>query len=160
MQHVELVYEPGPPVPAAPLDPEGIETCLTNLISNGVDAAVMHREGRGKVCVRVADRDGDLVFEVEDNGCGIEGEIREKIFTTFFTTKGGKGTGLGLLTTRRIVQEHGGRMQVESEVGSGSTFRIILPRKRLEMLAARVPPAAAAAGERGHDGVQTNSRRG
>jgi PAS domain S-box-containing protein len=143
-QGVELVLETASEVAVAPLDPEGIETCLTNLLSNGVDAATMRETGGGRVVLRTREDGGDLVFEVEDNGCGIDREVRQKIFTTFFTTKGGKGTGLGLLTTRRIVQEHGGRMELESEAGAGSTFRIRLPRDRLIVL--------AAAGKRGDDG--------
>ncbi len=135
-QRVELMFEPGEDLAAAPLDPEGIETCVTNLLSNGVDAAALREGGGGRVVLRTRDDAGDLLFEVNDNGCGIDGEVRAKIFTTFFTTKGGKGTGLGLLTSRRIVQEHGGRMEVESEPGAGSTFRIRLPRGRLEKLAA------------------------
>ncbi len=154
-QKVELLFEPGEGIPEAPLDPEGMETSLTNLLSNGVDAAALRDDGGGRVVLRTRGEAGDLVFEVEDNGCGIEGEVRQKIFTTFFTTKGGKGTGLGLLTTRRIVQEHGGRMEVESEPGAGSTFRIRLPRNRLELLAAN------AADKRGNDeNAQTNSGRG
>ena len=81
------------------------------------------REGREK-----------LIFEVSDNGGGIEYEVKKKIFTTFFTTKGGGGTGLGLLTTRKIVQEHGGRILVESEPGQGAHFRMEFPRRRLETL--------------------------
>jgi signal transduction histidine kinase len=61
-------------------------------------------------------------------------EIKKKIFTTFFTTKGGEGTGLGLLTTRKIVQEHGGRIRVHSRRGEGARFRMEFPRKRLKML--------------------------
>ena len=135
LQGVELVLEAGPEVREAPLDPQGIETCLTNLISNGIDAAVLREQPGGRVIVRTREDQGDLIFEVADNGCGMEQEIKEKVFTTFFTTKGGKGTGLGLLTTRKIVQEHGGRIEVESAPEQGSLFRIRLPRRRLETLA-------------------------
>jgi signal transduction histidine kinase len=62
-------------------------------------------------------------------------QVKQKVFTTFFTTKGGKGTGLGLLTTRKIVQEHGGKIELESTPGEGTIFRIRLPRKRLFTLA-------------------------
>ena len=62
-------------------------------------------------------------------------EVKSKVFTTFFTTKGGKGTGLGLLTTRKIVQEHGGKIEVESNPGRGTTFRIRFSIARLKTLA-------------------------
>lgn len=135
-QGVELVEENGQVAGPAPLDPIGMETCLTNLVSNGIDAATMRDVPGGKVILRVRDEGGDLIFEVADNGCGMDWDIKEKVFTTFFTTKGGKGTGLGLLTTRKIVQEHGGRIEVQSTPDVGSVFRIRLPRKRLEALAA------------------------
>jgi signal transduction histidine kinase len=61
-------------------------------------------------------------------------ELKKKIFTTFFTTKGGEGTGLGLLTTRKIVQEHGGKIFVESRKGQGARFRMEFPRDRLRAL--------------------------
>jgi signal transduction histidine kinase len=83
------------------------------------------------VVLRVFERGDELVFEVTDNGVGMDSEIKHKVFTTFFTTKGGKGTGLGLLTTRKIIQEHGGRLDLESAPDQGSTFRISLPRARL-----------------------------
>jgi signal transduction histidine kinase len=72
-----------------------------------------------------------LIFEVSDNGMGMDYNIKQKLFTTFFTTKGGGGTGLGLLTTRKIVQEHGGTIDFESEEDKGSIFRLCFPRKRL-----------------------------
>ncbi len=142
-QGVDLVLEASPDVSEAMLDARGMETCLTNLVSNGIDAATKPGQTGGKVSVRTRDVGNDLVFEVADNGCGIDQEIKSKIFTTFFTTKGGKGTGLGLLTTRKIVQEHGGRMDFESVPGQGSIFRIRLPRSRLQALAA--PPASVPA---------------
>ena len=135
-QGVELALEAASDLRKAPLDPHGIETCLTNLVSNGIDAAMMREQPGGKVTVRTREEAGDLIFEVTDNGCGMDQEVTGKVFTTFFTTKGGKGTGLGLLTTRKIVQEHGGRIEIESLIGHGATFGIRLPRSRLEALAA------------------------
>jgi PAS domain S-box-containing protein len=133
-QNVELVAEIDPKMKEAPLDPKGLEACLTNLISNGIDAATLNQKEQGKVIVRTKSEGDTIVIEVEDNGTGMDDEVREKVFTTFFTTKGGKGTGLGLLTTRKIVQEHGGRIDVETIVGKGSTFRIRFPRERLKMI--------------------------
>jgi signal transduction histidine kinase len=135
-QGVELVLKASPEVAEAMLDPRGMETCLTNLVSNGIDAVTTLGQPGGKVVVRTREEGNDLVFEVADNGCGIDEEVKAKVFTTFFTTKGGKGTGLGLLTTRKIVQEHGGKIEIESLAGQGSTFRIRLPRSRLKALAA------------------------
>jgi signal transduction histidine kinase len=64
---------------------------------------------------------------VEDNGCGIDQDHKEKIFTNFFSTKGADGTGLGLMNVQKIAREHRGRMEVESEPGRGSIFRLLLP---------------------------------
>jgi len=135
LQDVELSYEPGFDVGLAPLDQNGMETCLTNLLSNAIDAAAMREDRAGKVAVRVYDDGDDLIFEVRDNGCGMDWDVKGKVFTTFFTTKGNKGTGLGLLTTRKIVQEHGGRVELESAPGEGAIFRIRLPRTRLKAIA-------------------------
>jgi len=118
----------------APLDPDGIHTCLTNLVSNAIDACLMGEQKGTEVTVKVRDARGKLIFEVADNGSGIDYEIKKKIFTTFFTTKGGMGTGLGLLTTRKIVQEHGGKIIVDSKKGQGARFRMEFPRSRLVAL--------------------------
>ena len=129
---IELRYDDSEPVSEAPLDREGLHECLTNLVGNAIDACQMSEGGGGKlVQVRTLEREGAVVFEVEDDGCGMDYEVKRKVFTTFFTTKGLGGTGLGLLTTRKIVQEHGGRIELESEPGEGTTFRIVLPRERL-----------------------------
>ncbi len=133
-QDVELVHELDETLQPAPLDPEGIEACLTNLMSNAIDAVMMREEGPKRVVMRTLERDDELVFQVEDNGAGMDQEVKNKIFTTFFTTKGGKGTGLGLLTTRKIVQEHGGRIEMNTQTDVGSTFTIRFPRKRLQTL--------------------------
>jgi len=118
-------------VKPTPLDPDGIHTCLTNLVSNAIDACQMSEKKGCEVVIRTREKKGSLVFEVSDNGSGIDYDIKKKIFTTFFTTKGGEGTGLGLLTTRKIVQEHGGYITVDSVPGKGSVFRMEFPRRRL-----------------------------
>jgi PAS domain S-box-containing protein len=118
-------------IPEANLDAEAFHRCLANLISNAIDACLVSDEDGDRVIVRTRDRDGTLEFEVEDNGCGMDYEIKRKVFTSFFTTKGTEGTGLGLLVTKKIVQEHGGSVDIESSPGSGSAFRITLPRHRL-----------------------------
>ena len=128
---IELKARIDPHVKQAPLDPDGIHTCLTNLVSNAIDACQMSEKKGNEVLIRVRDDRNKLLFEVSDNGSGIEYEIKQKIFTTFFTTKGGEGTGLGLLTTRKIVQEHGGDIEVESEPGQGAVFRMKFARSRL-----------------------------
>jgi signal transduction histidine kinase len=121
-------------IKSAPLDPAGIHTCLTNLVSNAIDSCLMSKQKGTEVLITVSESRDKLIFEVKDNGSGIDYEIKKKIFTTFFTTKGGGGTGLGLLTTRKIVQEHGGKILVISQKGKGAKFRMEFPRKRLMAL--------------------------
>jgi signal transduction histidine kinase len=70
-------------------------------------------------------------------------EIKQKVFTNFFTTKGSGGTGMGLLLTRKIVQEHGGKISVDSTPGEGSLFRVVFPRDRLPE---PTPPGESGAG--------------
>ena len=159
-QGVELVADVDAGMTPAPLDPAGIESCLTNLVSNGIDAAMLRRTPGGRVVVRTRHLPADVIYEVADNGVGMDPDLKERVFTTFFTTKGTKGTGLGLLTTRKIVQEHGGRIETESTVGEGSLFRIRLPRACLDALARTY--AAAAAKDLGgdHEPGKPDSRAG
>ncbi|MEW6744321.1 MAG: PAS domain-containing protein [Planctomycetota bacterium] len=121
-------------VERAPLDAGAIHTCLANLVSNAVDACQMSDRRPCNVTVRVFDDRGSLVFEVEDEGCGMDQEVRQLAFTNFFTTKGSGGTGLGLLQTRKLTQEHGGRIAFETTPGRGSAFRLLFPRDKLPAL--------------------------
>jgi signal transduction histidine kinase len=128
---VRLSAELSPGLAPAPLDPDGIHTCLTNLVSNAIDACQMSDRPVTHVTVRVREQDRTLIYEVIDDGAGMDYDVKQKVFASFFTTKGGEGTGLGLLTTRKIVQQHGGTIEVESRPGLGSLFRVSLPRDRL-----------------------------
>ena len=84
----------------------------------------------GTVTISTEGRDNDVLVSVRDNGTGIPDEIVSRIFDPFFTTKSGtQGTGLGLSISHEIVQEHGGRIEVETEPGEFTEFRITLPRK-------------------------------
>jgi PAS domain S-box-containing protein len=128
---VELVLDLGE-LGEAPMDGEGLHTCLTNLVLNAIDACVMSTQEACQVTVSSREKDGVLTFEVIDDGCGMDYDIKQKVFTNFFSTKAsGKGTGLGLLTTRKIVQEHGGRVSFDSTEGEGSVFRLQFPRDGL-----------------------------
>ncbi len=131
---IQLIGDLQPDLAPAPLDPDGIHMCLANMVSNAIDACLMGEQRACRVLLRTFDAEGSLGFEVSDNGCGMDYEVKQRIFTTFFTTKGIGGTGLGLLMTRKVVQEHGGKIQVESTPGLGTTFRIVLPRARLPEL--------------------------
>ena len=131
---VELVLDLGE-LGEAPMDGEGFHTCLTNLVLNAIDACVMSTQEACQVTVSSREQDGVLTFEVADDGCGMDYDIKQKVFTNFFSTKAsGKGTGLGLLTTRKIVQEHGGQVSFESSEGEGSVFRLQFPRENLPQL--------------------------
>ena len=125
---VTLVFEGEEGIPPATMDPSDIHTCLANLVSNAIDACKSSGKEECAVSLRVKQKDRSIVFEVEDTGCGMEPEVKEKVFNSFFTTKGLAGTGLGLLVTKKIVREHGGRIEVDSEPGEGSRFRLELPR--------------------------------
>ena len=132
---IRLTFKPHDGIKPAHLDHEGIHTCLANLISNAVDACEMSDNKNCEVCLRVLERADTIIYEVRDDGCGMDYEIKQKVFTTFFSTKGSaEGTGLGLLVTRRITQQHGGKVTFESAEGEGSIFRLEFPRSRLPEL--------------------------
>jgi two-component system NtrC family sensor kinase len=112
------------PVPPLYAQGERLQQVFINIILNALDAM----PGGGELGISLA-RQGDAeVVRISDTGTGIKPEHRSRIFDPFFTTKGvGKGTGLGLSISYAIVKEHDGRIDVQSEVGRGSTFTITLP---------------------------------
>ena len=144
---ITLHWTPAPGVQLAAMDAEGLHTCLANLVSNALDACQTSPPDRRKVTLSSSETEGTLIFAVTDTGCGMEYEIKNKVFTTFFTTKGTEGTGLGLLVTRKITQEHGGHIEVHSEPGSGSTFKLLFPRHRLPRPSETEPHPSSSGGD-------------
>jgi len=128
---IQIVKDFDPSIGKVALDPEGIHNVLLNLMSNAIDACIFDTDKRKKWWVKVRTAlDGEtIIFEVSDNGCGMDEEVKRKLFTSFFSTKGGKGTGLGLLVTQKIVKEHGGTIEVKSKQGEGSTFTVKIPKR-------------------------------
>jgi signal transduction histidine kinase len=127
---VQVRFDPCNELPQTLLDPEGIHCCLLNLATNALDACstVEYAGRKGEVLLRSSKANGWAVeYEVADNGCGLDAEMLDRVFKGFFSTKGSKGTGLGLMITQKIIHEHGGTIGVESERGKGTRFTIRFP---------------------------------
>jgi signal transduction histidine kinase len=121
---IELKLELQPGLPSVNLDEEQMARALANLVDNAVTA--MNGRGGLTIQTRLSDDGRQVVVEVSDTGPGIPEEYRAKLFQPFFTRKPG-GTGLGLTIVKKTAEDHGGAVEVESEVGKGTTFRIVLP---------------------------------
>ena len=111
------------PVSAVVGNPSELREILTNLIFNAVDA--MPHGGKITVRTRMANR--EAIIEVADNGSGMTPDVRNRCLNPFFSTKGDKGTGLGLAMVFGIVKRHQGTLQIDTQIGRGTSFRISLP---------------------------------
>ncbi len=112
------------------MDREAMHASLSNLVANALDACTWDPDLDKVHHVRVAARarmGGGVAYEVMDNGPGISEENQRKVLRTFFTSKGVRGTGLGLLLTKKAVQEHNGAIDFVSTPGEGTSFRIEIP---------------------------------
>ena len=145
---VEALPGGAPPVRA---DPSELREVLVNLVSNAIDAIPQ----RGSVLLRTGAERGPgnapelAVLEVRDNGAGMDEATRARLFEPFFTTKAaGKGSGLGLVMVRRIVEDLGGSIAVETAPGRGSTFTVRLPAEVPAAPPGAAPPAAPARARR------------
>jgi signal transduction histidine kinase len=120
-------------LPPAWFDREGIHRVLLNLVTNALDACtdISCASRTCEVLLRTSKPQGWAVeYQVTDNGCGMDEETRKKVFQIFFSTKGSRGTGLGLMIAKKIVDEHGGLIDLSSEKDSGTVFRVRLPEKK------------------------------
>ncbi len=129
---IELIRDFDPSVGEVLMDPDTIYRALLNLVTNAIDACVFDKNADKKWIVRLAtavENNEVIRFEVTDNGCGMSDEVKSQLFSSFFSTKKGKGTGLGLLVTKKIIDEHGGSISVATREGEGSSFTVRLSYK-------------------------------
>jgi len=111
-------------------DSKAIRSLLINLVENAIDACrVDKKKAAHQVRIGLKGYSDYIEFEVEDNGIGMDQEIRERAFSLFFSSKRGSGTGLGLFISNKIAQAHGGGIKIESELNKGTRMIVKLPRK-------------------------------
>ncbi len=122
-------------VPAIPLDADGLHQVLMNLLTNALDAIGANKEGGGliRVTCRFAPEEKAAVIEVIDSGPGIAPSMLPHLFEIFHSTKGNRGTGLGLAVAKKVVNEHEGTIDASSRAGEGTTFSIRLPAYHADM---------------------------
>jgi two-component system NtrC family sensor kinase len=126
-QHISLAINLDERMPQTLFDPEGLHRAVLNIINNALDAVEGQADGR--ILIETGhDPVAKLVYVVvTDNGPGISEEQRPKLFTLFESTKGGRGTGLGLAVSQKILREHGGEITVISAPGAGAQFTLEWP---------------------------------
>jgi len=112
------------------MDPNSVHEVLLNLMSNAVDGCLFdeNTSKNFRVDLKTAlETDNVIRFEISDNGLGMDEEVVRKLFTSFFSTKGHRGTGLGLMVTRKLIEEHNGSIEVNSQPGKGTTITVRMP---------------------------------
>lgn len=129
--NIELKPQINESVPEVRLDIASIRRMLNNLIWNALEACLNH-PGEKKHFVRVKTDlldDEHFIFEIADNGVGMDQDTQRNIYEEFFSTKGSSGTGLGLAVVEKVVNRHGGKIEVTSAPGKGTTFKLIFKIK-------------------------------
>lgn len=115
------------------IDPSVVRSALINILENAVDACISDKSKKNhRIEFDVKQDAQNIIFDVRDNGMGMDRETRENIFTLFFSSKGKMGTGLGLFISHRIIEQHGGVIVVESEPKKGAFFHIEIPKSQPE----------------------------
>jgi PAS domain S-box-containing protein len=128
---VGFALELGPGAGSLDMDDSALSAALVNFLENAVDACAEDDSKPGhEVRLKVEGDDQAVTFTVADNGLGMDQETKEKMFTLFFSSKGSRGTGLGLFISNQVIARHGGEIQVESTFQVGTTITVTLPRQR------------------------------
>ena len=106
-----------------------LASALTNILENALDACIQDDSKKAhKITFGVRQDKDNIIFDVSDNGIGMDKETREKMFTLFYSSKGSEGTGLGLFISNKIIEQHEGSVQVDSTPGEGSLFTVRMPK--------------------------------
>jgi signal transduction histidine kinase len=125
---VKIAWRPDRQIPMLVFDPEGLHRAVTNVVTNAIDAASESASpGHVEVSSEYSLEERRVRVAVDDNGPGIPAEQMETLFSPFVSHKKGRGTGLGLAVSQKILSEHGGRILVDSSPGRGSRFTLDLP---------------------------------
>jgi signal transduction histidine kinase len=129
-----------PQMPRIDADKNQLNQVVLNLVENARDAIAQRSDGRIAVSTRLGEASDRVMLVVEDNGPGIPGDLKDKVFAPYFTTKHSKGgTGLGLAIVHRIISDHGGRIAVADAPGGGARFALELPlRNGTALLTSRI----------------------
>jgi signal transduction histidine kinase len=111
------------------VDAAVLTTALVNIIENAIEACGEEKSGKFHRIIFEVDQDKEnIIFDIGDNGVGMDEETRDNIFNLFYSSKGQQGTGLGLFITKNSIQQHGGTIEVDSTLGQGTHFRVIIPK--------------------------------
>ncbi len=131
------------------VDPGYLQAALMNIIENAVDACLKDEsKDNHRITFTLKDTGNHVIFSIEDNGVGMDKETRDNLFSLFFSSKGRSGTGLGLFVARKIVEQHGGSIEVSSTPGRGSRFVIKLPKNPVNDPETQPSPKATPSGNR------------
>jgi signal transduction histidine kinase len=139
--NVQLVWRPAEQMPRLTFDPDGLHRAILNVVTNAIDACDGCDKGHVEVSTKFDAKTGYALIQVVDNGVGIGPNDLKKVFVIFESQKGGRGTGLGLSVSQKIMQEHGGEIEVKSTLGEGSCFVLRLPVVLCEDSEQPLPPA-------------------
>ena len=129
--NIDYICEIDPDAEQLEADRNAVRSLLINLLDNSLDACRIDTKKKSHtVTLKVEHRPNQIIFNILDDGIGMDRETREKAFSLFFSSKGAGGTGLGLFIANKIAEAHGGSISIESEEGKGSSFTVLLSSKR------------------------------
>ena len=129
--NIDYICEIDPEAEKLEADRNALRSLLINLLDNSLDACRIDTKKKiHTVTLKVDQNPNQIIFNVSDNGIGMDQETREKAFSMFFSSKGAGGTGLGLFIANKIAEAHGGSINIDSEEGEGSNFTVTMLKKQ------------------------------